>query len=117
MECFKQLGLGHIESANHNKKAKKETSGSDSRKKALSVLFDLLFAQLIKSQSFVREMANYVFKQFCSELDANSLEHLLEMVTKPMGDGDMLEADSESDDESDSEEDAELMTPADSEDN
>jgi len=48
MECFKQLGLGQIESANHKKKLKKETSGSDSRKKAFSVLFDLLFAQLIK---------------------------------------------------------------------
>jgi len=59
-------------------------------------------------------MANYVFKQFCSELDANSLEHLLEMVTKPMGDGDMLEADSESDDESDSDKDAELMASVDS---
>ena len=114
MECFKQLGLGRVESANHKKKVKKETSGSDSRKKAFSVLFDLLFAQLIKSQSFVREMANYVFKQFCSELDAKSLEHLLEMVTKPMGDGDMLEADSDFDDESDSDKDAELMASADS---
>jgi len=51
------------------KKAKKEKSGGADRSTALSVLFDLLIAQLTKSQSFLREMANYVFKQFCEELD------------------------------------------------
>ena len=28
-------------------------------------------------------MANYVFKQFCSELDAQSLAHLIEIVSTP----------------------------------
>jgi len=70
------------------------------------VLFDLLIAQLTKSQSFLREMANYVFKQFCGELDEASLDHLLEIVAKPVAnnDQDMLEEDSESgSDEDDSE--------------
>ena len=42
-------------------------------------------------------MANYVFKQFCGELDQSSLDHLLEIVAKPMDtEQDMLlEADSE----------------------
>jgi len=35
-------------------------------------------------------------------------------VSKPVGDGDALEDDSESEDESDSEEDAKLMVPAES---
>lgn len=41
MECFKQLGLGKVESG---KKAKKEKSGNESQTKAFSVLFDLLIA-------------------------------------------------------------------------
>lgn len=46
-------------------------------------------------------MANYVFKQFCGELDQASLDHLLEIVAKPLAkDENMLEADS-SDDEDD----------------
>ena len=28
-------------------------------------------------------MANYVFKQFCSELDSQSLAHLIEIVSTP----------------------------------
>lgn len=106
MECFKQLGLGNEAAAsNPKKKAKKETSESQQRKKALAVLFDLLIAQLTKSQSFLREMANYVFKQFCGELDEASLDHLLEIVAKPVAnnDLDMLEEDSESGSEDDSE--------------
>ena len=91
---------------NPKKKAKKETSGgsSEQRKKALAVLFDILIAQLTKSQSFLREMANYVFKQFCGELDQASLDHLLEIVAKPLAnDQNMLEADSsEDEDENDS---------------
>lgn len=69
MECFTQLKIsGHQDAAGHSsknprKKAKTETTASsEQRKKALDVLFDLLIAQLTKSQSFLREMANYVFK-------------------------------------------------------
>lgn len=60
-------------------------------------------------------MANYVFKQFCTELDASSLDHLIEIVNKPTEDADVLEEDSESDidDSDDSDEEAELMEAAD----
>ena len=48
-------------------------------------------------------MANYVFKQFCGELDQASLDHLLEIVAKPMAnDENMLEADSSEEGEDDS---------------
>ena len=40
-------------------------------------------------------MANYVFKQFCSELDAASLDHLLEIIAKPGVGADEMEADSQ----------------------
>ena len=37
----------------------------------------------MKPQSFQREMANYVFKQFCRELDEASLENLINIVATP----------------------------------
>lgn len=37
----------------------------------------------MKPQSFLRDMANYVFKQFCSELDEQSLGNLLTIVSTP----------------------------------
>ena len=52
-------------------------------------------------------MANYVFKQFCSDLDQGSLDHLLEIVSRPIAANelDMLEEDSsEDEDDYDSEE-------------
>ena len=53
-------------------------------------------------------MANYVFKQFCGELDQASLEHLLEIVAKPMAnDQNMLEADSSSEEDSENSSDVE----------
>lgn len=72
----------------------------------MAVLFDLLIAQLTKSQSFLREMSNYVFKQFCGELDQASLDQLIDIVAKPLAnDQNMMEADSsESDNSEDSEE-------------
>ena len=51
-------------------------------------------------------MANYVFKHFCAELDEASLDHLLQIIAKPVAnDLDMLEADSDSDEDSSDEED------------
>ncbi len=37
----------------------------------------------MKQQSFLREMSNYVFKQFCTDLDEQSLGNLLEIVATP----------------------------------
>ena len=37
----------------------------------------------MKQQSFLREMSNYVFKQFCTDLDAQSLGNLLDIVATP----------------------------------
>lgn len=37
----------------------------------------------MKPQSFLRDMANYVFKQFCGELDEQSLGNLIQIVSTP----------------------------------
>lgn len=65
----------------------------------------------MKSQSFLREMANYVFKQFSGSLDAASLDHLLEIISKPVAtEGtNLLEEDSdESEGEGDEESEVEI---------
>jgi hypothetical protein len=43
----------------------------------------VLVAQLMKSQAFLREMANYVFKQFCTELDQGTLANLISIISTP----------------------------------
>ncbi len=75
-ESFKNLKIGEVS----KKKAKVD---SEDKTQALKVLFDILTAQLMKQQSFMREMANYVFKQFCAELDSESLANLITIVSTP----------------------------------
>ena len=54
----------------------------------------------MKQQSFLREIANYVFKQFSSELDASSLEHFITIVCTPNAQAaDMVEEQNSDDDE------------------
>jgi len=50
-------------------------------------------------------MANYVFKQFCSELDEQSLAHLIKIVSTPNDRvTEMVEAGSDEDNEDEDEE-------------
>ena len=78
INCYKDIRLG--QDIGSKVKAKPGKENSKERKQAFSVLFDTLIAQLMKQQNFVREMANYVFAQFCGELDMESLEHILNIV-------------------------------------
>jgi hypothetical protein len=54
------LKIGEIAKPKKVKAA--EGSAKNDRQEALRVLFDILVAQLMKQQSFLREMSNYVFK-------------------------------------------------------
>jgi len=79
MECFSKLHLGEIP----GRKQPINNKQGEERQEALKVLFDLLISLLAKANSFLREIANYVFKQFCSELDEGSLEQLLKVIATP----------------------------------
>lgn len=79
MQCFNNLHLGEIE----NKKQQLKSKHDEERNEALRVLFDLMISLLAKSHSFLRETANYVFKQFCSELDEESLDQLIKIISTP----------------------------------
>jgi len=92
-QCFKNLGLG----ANVGKKQKTDSN----KQEALRILFDILVAQLMKQQSFLREIANYVFKQFSSDLDLASLENLITIISTPNAQAaDMVSEDGDSDEQS-----------------
>jgi len=80
IECFNKLHLGETISI---KKQQLNSKIIEERGEALRVLFDLLTSLLAKANSFLREMANYVFKQFCSELDESSLDQLLKIIATP----------------------------------
>jgi hypothetical protein len=79
MECFGKMHFGE----NISRKQTPNNKHVEERAEALKVLFDLLISLLAKANSFLREIANYVFKQFCSELDEGSLDQLLKVVSTP----------------------------------
>jgi hypothetical protein len=78
MQCFKNLHLG--EAAN---KKQMKSKGDEERGEALHILFDLMISLLARSHSFLRETANYVFKSFCSDLDEDSLDQLIKIISTP----------------------------------
>lgn len=77
-ECFGNLNLASaLESG---KKSKKSEAGED-QKEAFKILFDLLLSMLTNPYSFLRDMANYVFKSFCTELDEETLKKMINIVS------------------------------------
>ena len=79
MECFKKLHLGELP----GRKQPLKNTVAEERSEALRVLFDLMISLLAKANSFLREIANYVFKQFCGELDGESLDQILKIISTP----------------------------------
>ena len=90
------------------------------KQEALGVLTDFLISLLTKPQSFLRDVANFTFKQFCTEVPAASLQNLLKIVQTPNIEANQMlfgededtklkegEADDGEDDDYDSEEDDE----------
>ena len=57
-------------------KHKRQRKESDKKSEALIVLFDFLISLLTKPYSILRDIANFVFKQFCNEIPQESLENL-----------------------------------------
>lgn len=112
MECFMNLKLG-AKQALSNKRAKND---DQERNKAHQVLFDILISLLAKQQSFLRELANFVFKHFCVEMDQGTLANLIKIISTPndMASG-LLDSDEEEDDE-DSEDEIEELDGEDEED-
>jgi predicted Zn-dependent peptidase len=47
------------------------------------VLFDFLVSLLTKPQSILRDLANFVFKQFATEISPKALANLLDIVQTP----------------------------------
>jgi hypothetical protein len=84
--CFVKLGLANSEEAEGKRSKKKGTTSTlnkEERDEALSVLTDFLISLLTKPQSFLRDVANFTFKQFCTEVPAASLQNLLKIVQTP----------------------------------
>lgn len=77
------------------------------------MLTDFLVGLLAKPQSFLRDVANFTFKQFCTEVPAETLGNLLKIVLTPnveagimlYGENDEDKQNEEGDDEDQSDED------------
>jgi hypothetical protein len=74
-ECYENMNL---DQSGKSKKAKTQDADGPG---AFRVLFDLLLSLLTKQQGFLREMANYVFKQFCAEMDQDTLGQMIKIVS------------------------------------
>jgi DNA polymerase phi len=71
-----KLNLSSFEEAEGKRSKKKgntSTPNLEERQEALAVLTDFLISLLTKPQSFLRDVANFTFKQFCTEVPAASL--------------------------------------------
>jgi len=97
-ECFGNMNLA---AALESGKKSKKSAVMEEQKEAFKILFDLLLSMLTKPWSFLRDMANYVFKSFCTELDEETLKQMIKIVSTPNAEaaGDFMEEE-ESDGES-----------------
>ena len=61
---------------------------------------DFLISLLTKPQSFLRDIANFTFKQFCTEVSSKALANLIDIVQTPNVDANkMLFAEGDDNDE------------------
>jgi DNA polymerase phi len=67
----------------------------------------LLIALLTKPQSFLREIANFTFKQLCTEIPTKSLAHMVEIVQTPNVEASKMLFDEEEIDQEENEDDFE----------
>ena len=109
--CYVNLGLHNAHEERAHKKHKKDKkpatpSSNEERLKALGVLTDFLVGLLAKPQSFLRDVANFTFKQFCTEVPAETLGNLLKIVVTPNVEaGIMLYGENDEDKEAEGDED------------
>lgn len=101
--CFQKLGLTTTSDENSGKRSKKKrqkqatptTKSNIEKEEALNVLFDFLIALLTKPQSFLRDVANFTFKQFCSQISPKALVNMIEIVHTPNVDANKMLFDEE----------------------
>jgi len=79
--CFDKLGID--QDSVGSKRAKKDKKNNKDKEEALQVLFDFLISLLTKKHSFLRDIANFVFKQFCHDISMASLNNMIEIISTP----------------------------------
>ncbi|CDW85691.1 dna polymerase v-like [Stylonychia lemnae] len=80
---FQKLKITEDTQQNGNKRHKKDSKIDTQQSEALQVLIDFLISLLTKQQSFLREIANFAFKQFCTQITQASLMNMMEIITTP----------------------------------
>ncbi len=80
------------------------STSAQERREALDVLFDFLVSLLTKPQSVLRDIANFTFKQFCTEISQKALANLIDIVQTPNTEASKMLFDEEEIDQEDAEE-------------
>lgn len=111
--CFQKLDLT-AENSGKRSKTKSAAAANPEKAEALEVLVDFLVSLLTKPQSFLRDIANFTFKQFCTLVSPKALVNLVEIVqtpnadaTKMLFDEDEIEKDDEEEDDDEEDDDDE----------
>mmetsp|Transcript_26077 Transcript_26077/g.30094 ORF Transcript_26077/g.30094 Transcript_26077/m.30094 type:complete len:346 (-) Transcript_26077:31-1068(-) len=68
--------------ARKNKRTKLHET-EDEKDKAYQILFDFLISLLTRQNGTLREITNFTFKSFCSELNEGSLKNMISIINTP----------------------------------
>jgi hypothetical protein len=81
---FEKIGLEReIKEAITGKRVKVSEEEEAERAKAHQILFDFLISLLTRQNSTLRDITNFTFKAFCSEMNEGSLENILSILNTP----------------------------------
>ena len=83
-QCYSRMALEQeIEEARTGKRVKLSEEEEEDKENAYQVLFDFLISLLTRQNSTLREITNFTFKAFCSEMNEGSLQNILSILNTP----------------------------------
>uniref|UniRef100_A0A7S3KP36 Uncharacterized protein n=1 Tax=Euplotes crassus TaxID=5936 RepID=A0A7S3KP36_EUPCR len=81
---YEKINLEHeIGEAFTGKRTKMTEQQEEEKDQAYQILFDFLISLLTRQNSTLREITNFTFKAFCSELNEGSLANILSILNTP----------------------------------
>ncbi|KDO24118.1 hypothetical protein SPRG_10906 [Saprolegnia parasitica CBS 223.65] len=81
--CLKELNAATKPKKKSPAKKGKKASEDDEVPQPLTVLTDMMLSMLAQESSVMREIVNHVFRSIMDQLDATSLQSMLDVVTAP----------------------------------
>ena len=81
--CYQKIELEQETEEARKGKRTKTSEDNDDKDKAYQILFDFLISLLTRQNGTLRDITNFTFKAFCSELNEGSLQNMLSIINTP----------------------------------